>query len=437
MALLKIFSKNDRKHSEAQSYINVTDFVDANLAGVKGFLSTISQGERRSRLADLATMVDCRAVLLCNKLKTGNDKFAVIDSSDVAAFPAETKFTWSHNQAAASMDASALLSALPFQCAGALGFISVPIKNSHNVTTGILLAITCKRLTNIDAKTRLLHMIAPLYNAEIECENLRQEQRQFEQRIVSLNQSIEVTSADLKREREKAKENSEFKSIFLTNLSHEIRTPMNVVLGFIDLLDTAQSDEDRQKFINIIRQNSRLMLTVIDNLIEISKLQSSYMFSPMCPQQLNILLDELKKKYEDKVHHENRDIQIVTSYALPTPNDTIWNSAEIIAKVIDQLMDNALKFTEKGEVVMGYTTSDSEMTFFVRDTGCGVEKGKEETIFQMFSVEGEDDSRDDREYSMGLELARKYLPLTDGSIWVDTQCTRGASFCFSIPNDKL
>ncbi len=436
MPLFSFFKKKTNTPTEPKNYADLPDFVDANVSDIKRLFSAVGYNDRQVRLRDLASMVECQSMLLCKKTRNGTDKFAVVDSSDEKNFPPDTPFTWQHNQAAASATSVSLINSLPFNCHGAFGFISVPIKNSTNNVAGILLGLANKHIDNLDASTRLLHMMAPLFSEELEIEKLKEEQRQYEQRIISLNQTVEVTNADLKREREKSKENSEFKSIFLTNLSAEIRTPMNAVLGFVDLLSASDSEEDRAKFIEIIRQNANLMLSVIDNLLDISNLQSSYMFNPICPQQLNGMLDELKEKYETKLRKDAKAVIFNTSYALQTPNDTVWNSAEIIVKVMDQLLDNACKFTQKGEITMGYFVDTHEMTFFVRDTGRGIPKERAEAVFQMFATETKNDS-EGKDYTMGLTMAQKYVALTGGRIWVDTAYTSGTNINFSIPNDKL
>ncbi len=434
--------KKSKKVLLTKNYADVTDFVENNIAMVKTLLSPLGSSDKSRRLGDIAQMIDCHAVLLCAKEHESPDGFTVVVSSDTNYAAIGTVFTWQHLQVAASSDAVGLISALPFQHVGAQGFISVPVKDKNNITVGILLGLATKRLENIDAKTRLLHMLAPSFCVELRCERLKQQRAQFEQRIVSLNQSLEVMNADIAREKERSQENKELKSIFLTNLSHEIRTPMNAILGFVDLLDMAQSDEERSEFIKIIKQNSKLLLAVIDNLVEISKLQSSYMFSPACPRQLNALLDSIRKDLEGKVKLSGKPIEVVTSYALQTPNDTIWNSEEIISKVFDYLIDNALKFTESGRISFGYQTDEKEMRFYVRDTGCGIKKGEEESIFQMFCI-GDNgvpmphDTNDMSSKGLGLTLAQKYVALTGGRIWADPNCEVGACIYFCIPNDKL
>ncbi|MCQ2204486.1 MAG: HAMP domain-containing histidine kinase [Bacteroidales bacterium] len=434
----KIFGhkKADNGH-KASNYTEVSDFVTDNLVDLKRLLSSTGYNDRHRRLTDLAVMCGCHVMLLCQKM-TGHDKYMVIETSDRNFAVEDRTFSWQHSQPAASSDASTMLLNLPFPKIGATGFISVPIKNSKNVQTGILLGLSLNTIDNIDAKTRLLHLMAPLFDPEIEVEKLRQGKAQYEQRIVSLRQNIEVMTNDLKIEKEKSAENKELKSIFLTNLSHEIRTPMNVIMGFVDLLETTEDENDKKEFTVIIKQNCDTLLKVIDNLIEISKLQSSYMFKSSTPVQLNDLLDNIKNHTIEKLASLRKsNISVETSYAMETPNDTIWNSEEIITKTLDQLLDNACKYTEEGKIAFGYSFDHKEAIFYVRDTGCGIKNGEEEKIFNMFSVVDNSLTRQITGTGIGLAVAKKYVELANGRVWCDTGYKGGACFYFTIPTEKL
>ena len=435
MSLTSLFNKRNELSGRAKSYDDMAEFVSDHAQPVKQLLTAVGYNDRRRRLSDLAKMIDCRVLLLCDK-QSGVDRFSIVDANEENFASVTEQFSWHHSQAAASQDAANMLNSLPFPKMGARSFISVPVKNSHNLLSGLLIGISSEHIDNIDSRTQLLYMMAPLFEAELTCERLRQERKQDELRIISLNQNIEAMTADLKRERERSLENKELKSIFITNLSHEIRTPMNVVIGFIDLLDTARDDAERNEFIGIIKDNSRLLLNVIDNLIEVSKLQSSYMFKPSVPHQLNELLNTLKEHYQERLTQENKQVVINTDYALQTPNDTIWNSDEIIQKVMEQLLDNACKFTESGSITIGYVFETDAARFYVRDTGKGIAPGSEKSIFNMFSV-GDNVPAVDKGNGLGLALAQKFVQLADGDIWVDTEYTGGACFRFSIPTEKL
>ncbi len=424
-------------NQKVSNYTEVSDFVNDNIIDVKRLLSSTGYNDRHRRLVDLAQMCDCHVMLLCQKI-ANQEKFVVVEASDRTFNAIDRSFKWQHSLPAGSSDAAAMLSSLPLPKIGATGFISVPIKNQKNIQTGMLLGLSLNAINDIDSKTRLLHLMAPFFDAEVEVMKLRQDKLQCEQRISSLRQNIEVMSNDMKIEKEKSAENKELKSIFLTNLSHEIRTPMNVIMGFTDLLDTVTDEAQKHEFVTVIKQNCETLLKVIDNLIDISKLQSSYMFKASSPLQLNDLLDKIKSQTISKLVDMNKkDISVETSYAMESPNDTIWNSEEIITKTIEQLLDNACKFTEKGKISFGYTFDHKDVTFYVRDTGCGIKSGEEDNIFNMFSVADNSLIRQTTGTGIGLAVARKYIELTNGKIWCDTGYKGGACFYFTIPIEKL
>lgn len=436
-----LFSKLFGKKSSTQDavlshYTSITDFVDNNLNDIKQLLSSVGYNDRHKRLHDIAKMCKCNVVLLCEKAH-GQDKFRVIEVSERGFRMDDNEFKWQYSQPTGANNAQTMLSELPFLLTGATSFVCAPVKNSKNLMSGLLLGLSTSEIEDMDSKVRLLHLLAPLFDADVELESIRKGKALYEQRILSLRQNIEIMTNDLKIEREKSAESKELKSIFLTNLSHEIRTPMTAISGFIDLMDTAESEEDKAEFSQIIRQNCDALLKVIDNLIEISKLQSGYMFKDQTPVQLNDLLTKIKNKFREKIKQAGKMVDIETSFALETPYDTIWNSEDIITKTLEQLMDNACKFTKEGKISFGYTIDRKEATFFVRDTGKGIRQGEEEKIFNMFGLTDNSLTRQTSGTGIGLSLARKYVELANGKIWCDTGYRGGACFYFTIPTEKL
>lgn len=436
MIFKNLFSRKKRGagKSRNEEYSTTAEFVEHNIDNVKKLLSSVGYNDLLKRLEDMAAMTHCHVVALCQKLP-GQNKYMVVDSSERTMCPRGTVFSWMHTQPMASADAESIISTLPFNVIGGTGFISVPVKNERNMLVGILLGISTDRLTDIDGKVRLMHILAPLMEAEVRCVKLRQDVRQCEQRIASLNQSIEVISTDLRRERELTAESQQLKSIFLTNLSHEIRTPMNVIIGFADLLDKTEDEAERAKFIDIVRQSGYQLLNVIDNLVEISKLQSNYMLKPACPVQLNEMLTKIKMKYQEILRKEGKDVEIETVFSLKAPNDTIWNSDEIITKVLSQILDNSCRFTTSGKITISYVVNHKEAAFCVTDTGPGFKPGSEKVVFDMFGDVLMDDVGKGK--GIGLAVAAKYLSLCGGKIWVDTAYRNGACVNFTIPTDKL
>ena len=436
MSLLSIFNKKKETVVAKRTYstAEMLDFVSDNVTNLKKLISAQGSNNRTRRLIDLAEVTRSQVVMLCGKTAI-EGKYWLVEASDPSFGEPGTQFQWQHMQVMASNDAMQIFSTLPFPKIGLSAYISVPIKNKYNVVTGLLIVASVARYERIDDVAQLVHLVAPIFEPEIALEAFREKQKQYESRILALNQSVEALQTDLKREKEKSTENKEFKSIFLTNLSQEVRTPMNVIVGFSDLLETAETPEERHEFTEAIKQNSNILLRLIDNMVEMSKLQISYMFKPALPRQLNELLASIKIQYEERLKDEGKPIQIETSFALSTPNDTIWNSEEIISKVLGLLLDNACKQTSYGLVSFGYSIEHTKMTFFVRDTGESIDEKEADHIFDLFSGSG--DSKTAEGDGLNFALAKKYISLIDGEIWVDVKYRNGTAIYFTIPTQKL
>lgn len=429
------------KHHQAKKmagkqpvYDNGADFIVQNLAMVKTILSFSGANDPAKRLQGIAQMVGCRVVALCS-LTDGQNKFTVVMSSNQDICKCGLTFTWQHTQPWGSTDAAAA-AALPFKCPDCDIMLSVPIKDERNMLAGVVIGLSGDWVTDIDTKVQIMHLMTPSFESVLKCLKEREKNKQLTQRIAALNQNIEVLNADLEKERKIATQSRSLKSAFLTNLSHEIRTPMTAILGFLDLLQKAEP-KDRESFVAIIRKNCNQLLYVIDSLIDISNLQSNYMLKPPCPVQLNELLTEIKQKYAAKLKREGKAINIETSFALETPNDTIWNSDEIINKVMCILMDNACKYTEAGTIAMSYSISHKEATFCVTDTGPGIPLVAQDYIFNLFEGINAEKVGEPHGTDSGLAIAKKYLALANGHIWVDKAYTGGTCFYFSIPTEKL
>lgn len=417
-------------------YASGTDFVAHNLAMVKTVLGFTGFNDPDRRLENIAQLVKCRVMALCS-IADGQNRFTVVKSTDHDICKCGQTFTWQHIQPWGSTDAAAA-SQLPFRSPECHITLSVPVKDDRNMLAGVVIGLSMDKTTDIDTKLQVMHLLTPPMEAEIRCIRKREENRQLEQRIAALNQNIEVLNTDLDKERKIAAESRNLKSAFLTNLSHEIRTPMNAIIGFMDLVQNADDAKDRNEFIDIMRQNCHQLLYVIDSLIDISKLQSNYMLKPPCPVQLNELLSSVKQKYATQLRRDGKAVEIETSFALETPNDTIWNSDEIINKVLCILMDNACEHTKSGRITISYSINHKEATFCVADTGEGVPSELSDRMFDLFDDRVlTEHSPEQHGKGSGLAIAQRYLALANGRIWLDTTYHGGACFYFSIPTEKL
>lgn len=430
-------TKSNRKTDTASTFVDMPTFVHDNQATIKRLLCSYGYNDSNKRLAELADMIDCPVLLLCTKQRTMGS-FSVLKCNDGQYDVTGRVFQWQHMQVAASTNAEQALADLPFPKIGATAYISAPIKNKRNMVTGILLGLYIYGIPDVDNKTRLLHLVAPLFETELELEEMKNNLQQYETRIASLNQNLEIMQSDLKREKEKSMESTELKRLFLTNLSQEIRTPMNVVIGFVDLLGSSESQEEQQIFIEIIKQNSNLTLKVIDSLVEISKIQSSYMSKSSVPSSLNKVIDDVVATFTKKIAQAGKDITIDFKHYVASPNDTIWNSDEIISKTLEQILNNSIENTESGTISIVYEIGQKESLFTITDTGIPIKPEEEHNIFNLVATaDASKLTEKSRVKGVGLSLAQKYINVASGKIWIDMNYAGGAKYCFLIPTEKL
>ncbi len=235
--------------------------------------------------------------------------------------------------------------------------------------------------------------------------------------------------------RNKAEESDRLKSAFLANMSHEIRTPMNAIVGFSEMLtDPDISSEEKIKYTQIIKNRSGDLMHIINDLLEISRLESGMMKAIHAPLDLNILLDEIYMEFSRKIQDKKPHLSLSIEKALPTTSAVIVSDGHILRQVYSNLLDNAVKYTIQGGIHFGYTlTENSFITCFVKDTGIGISEENQQIIFQHFrraEFEGQ------QQYSgtgLGLSICKGSIEILGGSISVESEPGQGSIFRFTIP----
>jgi len=237
---------------------------------------------------------------------------------------------------------------------------------------------------------------------------------------------------DIKIALDKALESERLKSAFLTNMSHEIRTPMNGILGFLQLLTDAEiSDEERKEYSAVVNRSSKRMISTINDLIEISKIESGLVQIKKTKVSLNKLLEEVVSVYEEdaiqkalpiNVYFEKTDDQSEISVDEPKLHGILTN-----------LIKNAIKYTTKGYISIGYHLMGEKVELFVEDTGIGIPKNRQEAIFNRFEQADIEDTRAFEGSGLGLAISKAYVEMLDGRIWVVSEENKGSKFIFSIP----
>ena len=239
--------------------------------------------------------------------------------------------------------------------------------------------------------------------------------------------------------KERAEESERLKTAFLANMSHEIRTPMNSILGFTELLDDESlSPEDRKQFISIISSNSRQLLTVINDIIDISKIESNLLTISRTTFNLNHLLDNLLVSFQhEKTRLGKHQIELLSEKSLGDEHCYVLTDDVRLRQILNNLIGNALKFTTSGHVKFGYMLEENHFLFFVEDTGKGISKTKQEIVFHRFRQEEESYTRQFGGTGLGLSISKGLVELLGGTIWFNSPEGKGTTFYFTLPGSII
>lgn len=224
--------------------------------------------------------------------------------------------------------------------------------------------------------------------------------------------------------RNKAEESDRLKSAFIANMSHEIRTPLNAIIGFTSVLPDIEGAEERRELINLIQENNQKLLRIIDDVMNISKIEAGKEQLVMTSFDLNLVLKEIADRYEGKVGDA---VKLSTMFCNATQNVT--TDLNRLVEVVDHMMDNAVKFTSKGSVILGTSlVADSRLRIWVRDTGKGISEENQNRVFERFFkvdefVPGA---------GLGLSICRTMAYSLGGEVGVESKLGEGSTFWFEI-----
>ena len=238
---------------------------------------------------------------------------------------------------------------------------------------------------------------------------------------------------ELLEAKEKAEESDKLKSAFLANMSHEIRTPMNGILGFAELLKEEKlSSEDQKEYIRLIEKSGARMLNIINDLVDISKIESGQMNVNITESNINEQIEYIYTFFKPEV--EQKGIQFYFKNALPSKEAVIETDREKVFAILTNLVKNAIKFTDQGLIEFGYEVDNpTELQFFVKDTGIGIPKEMQETIFERFIQVEIGNKRAYQGAGLGLAITKNYVEMLGGRIWVESEKGKGSQFFFTLP----
>ena len=239
-------------------------------------------------------------------------------------------------------------------------------------------------------------------------------------------------SLDLLAAKQKVEESDRLKSAFLANMSHEVRTPLNSIIGFSELLVDPDFEEDQKnEFIQHIISNGNSLLTIISDIMDISKMESGEIKIRKSQINTQKFISDIKEKFASQAEDRKLELKLI----LPD-NDVekvIFADVERLRQIFNNLISNAIKFTTNGRIELGYLLTCTTIEFFVRDTGIGIPAEYHDIIFKRFRQVETSTTRKFGGNGLGLAISKNLVELMGGKIWLESEFGKGSVFYFTLP----
>lgn len=243
--------------------------------------------------------------------------------------------------------------------------------------------------------------------------------------LEELNHQLQVELRKARAAQAQAEAANQNKSVFLANMSHEIRTPLNVIMGFSNLIVTAATEEEKRMYAEVLENNCSLLLQLINDILDLSKIESGTLTFAEEEMELNILLEELASAMRTRIVAEEVILNCVT---LSAPCFVVAEKKRL-SQVLINLLTNAIKFTTKGSIRLGYEIHGKMLYFYVADTGCGFPESQKQKVFERFVRL--DSAKPGT--GLGLAICRTIVEKMGGCIGVESEEGKGSCFGFTIP----
>lgn len=227
--------------------------------------------------------------------------------------------------------------------------------------------------------------------------------------------------------KEKAENADLSKSVFLANMSHEIRTPLNAIIGFAEVMGSANTEEEKKQYQDIIKMNADLLTQLVNDILDMSKIEAGTLEFVYSKVNINLLLSELQQLFQMRVNDAGGTIQIIA--APSQPSCIIETDRNRVSQVLSNFTTNAIKFTHQGSIRIGYETRDAELYLYVKDTGTGIPADKLPNVFERFVKL----NKDKKGAGLGLSISQTIVTKLNGKIGADSVEGEGSTFWFTIP----
>lgn len=261
-------------------------------------------------------------------------------------------------------------------------------------------------------------------------QQLQNQNHVLEEKVKERTRELETKNIELTLAKNRAEASDKLKGTFINNISHEIRTPLNGILGFGQILtDPDLTTEEREQYSEMLNDSSARLVNTITNFMDISLLTSGN--QKVYKKEVNIenSFTEIINKFKDVCQKKN----LVLSTELHNNKIKIITDSELLGKILYQLTDNSVKFTQQGSVVIGCKINRSDVLFWVKDSGIGISEKNKEQIFDSFIQEDGAITRKYEGSGLGLAIAQRLVKLLGGTIWLESEKSKGTAFYFTIP----